>query len=137
MNGFWDRVKELGKEPNPFQGGFAQFIACADTEAEAWELYREPAEYFFNTCLHVYAGYADPPGYKTPNTVRSGVEGMVERAAREATARAEASAAAKKDQAQIREATRKRRGPPAPARTSSASSRWSRRATSSSATPRR
>jgi alkanesulfonate monooxygenase SsuD/methylene tetrahydromethanopterin reductase-like flavin-dependent oxidoreductase (luciferase family) len=90
MNGFWNRVRELGNEPNPFQGGFAQFIACAETEAEAWELYREPAEYFFNTCLHVYAGYADPPGYKTPNTVRSGVEGMVERAAREATARAEA-----------------------------------------------
>ncbi len=96
MNGFWDRVKELGKEPNPFQGGFAQFIACAETEAEAWELYREPAEYFFNTCLHVYAGFADPPGYKTPNTVRSGVEGMVERAAREATARAEAKAAPEK-----------------------------------------
>ncbi len=95
MNGFWNRVKELGKEPNPFQGGFAQFIACAETEAEAWELYREPAEYFFNTCLHVYAGYADPPGYKTPNTVRAGVEGMVERAAREATARAEAAAGAK------------------------------------------
>ncbi len=90
MQGFWNRVQELGKEPNPFQGGFAQFIACADSEAEAWELYREPAEYFFNRCLHVYAGYADPPGYKTPNTVRSGVEGMVERAAREATARAEA-----------------------------------------------
>jgi alkanesulfonate monooxygenase SsuD/methylene tetrahydromethanopterin reductase-like flavin-dependent oxidoreductase (luciferase family) len=91
MQGFWNRVKELGKEPNPFMGGFAQFIACADTEAEAWDLYREPAEYFFNRCLHVYAGYADPPGYKTPNTVRAGVEGMVERAAREATARAEAS----------------------------------------------
>lgn len=96
MQGFWNRVKELGKEPNPFQGGFAQFIAVADTEAEAWELYREPAEYFFNTCLHVYAGYADPPGYKTPNTVRAGVEGMVERAAREATARAEASKQAAK-----------------------------------------
>ncbi|MGF1597974.1 MAG: LLM class flavin-dependent oxidoreductase [Acidimicrobiales bacterium] len=95
MQGFWDRVRELGKEPNPFQGGFAQFIACADTEAEAWELYREPAEYFFNTCLHVYAGYADPPGYKTPNTVRAGVEGMVERAAREATARAEAKSSPK------------------------------------------
>lgn len=91
MQGFWNRVEELGKERNPFQGGFAQFIAVADTEAEAWELYREPAEYFFNTCLHVYAGYADPPGYKTANTVRAGVEGMVERAAREATARAESN----------------------------------------------
>ncbi|MYA27007.1 MAG: LLM class flavin-dependent oxidoreductase [Acidimicrobiales bacterium] len=93
MQGFWKKVQELGKETNPFQGGFAQFIAVADTEAEAWDLYREPAEYFFNTCLHVYAGYADPPGYKTPNTVRAGVEGMVERAAREATARREANAA--------------------------------------------
>ena len=89
MQGFWKKVQENGKEPNPFQGGFAQFIAVADTEKEAWDLYREPAEYFFNTCLHVYAGFADPPGYKTPNTVRAGVEGMVERAAREATARSE------------------------------------------------
>ena len=94
MQGFWKKVQETGKEANPFQGGFAQFIAVADSEAEAWELYREPAEYFFNTCLHVYAGYADPPGYKTPNTVRAGVEGMVERAAREATARSEANKSA-------------------------------------------
>lgn len=94
MQGFWKKVQETGKEANPFQGGFAQFVAVADTEAEAWDLYREPAEYFFNTCLHVYAGFADPPGYKTPNTVRAGVEGMVERAAREATARQEAGAAA-------------------------------------------
>jgi alkanesulfonate monooxygenase SsuD/methylene tetrahydromethanopterin reductase-like flavin-dependent oxidoreductase (luciferase family) len=96
MQGFWKKVQEEGKEPNPFQGGFAQFVAIADSEAEAWELYREPAEYFFNRCLHVYAGFADPPGYKTPNTVRAGVEGMVERAAREATARKEQGEAAKK-----------------------------------------
>ncbi len=88
MQGYWDKVRELGKEPNPFMGGFAQFVGVADTEAEAWELYREPAEYFFNRCLHVYAGFADPPGYKSVNTVRAGVEGMVERAAREATERA-------------------------------------------------
>jgi alkanesulfonate monooxygenase SsuD/methylene tetrahydromethanopterin reductase-like flavin-dependent oxidoreductase (luciferase family) len=96
MQGFWKKVQEEGKEPNPFQGGFAQFVAIADSEAEAWELYREPAEYFFNRCLHVYAGFADPPGYKTPNTVRAGVVGMVERAAREATARKEQGEAAKK-----------------------------------------
>jgi alkanesulfonate monooxygenase SsuD/methylene tetrahydromethanopterin reductase-like flavin-dependent oxidoreductase (luciferase family) len=96
MQGFWKKVQEQGKEPNPFQGGFAQFVAIADTEAEAWELYREPAEYFFNRCLHVYAGFADPPGYKTPNTVRAGVEGMVERAAREATARSEGAQQARR-----------------------------------------
>jgi alkanesulfonate monooxygenase SsuD/methylene tetrahydromethanopterin reductase-like flavin-dependent oxidoreductase (luciferase family) len=93
MQGYWDKVRALGKEPNPYLGGFAQFFGVADTEAEAWKLYREPAEYFFNRCLHVYAGFADPPGYKTVNTVRAGVEGMVERAAREATARAESRGA--------------------------------------------
>ena len=95
MRGFWDKMAERGKPLNPFQGAFAQFVAVADSEKEAFELYREPAEYFFNSCLHVYAGFADPPGYKTPNTVRAGVEGMVERAAREATARSEAKAGAK------------------------------------------
>jgi alkanesulfonate monooxygenase SsuD/methylene tetrahydromethanopterin reductase-like flavin-dependent oxidoreductase (luciferase family) len=94
MQGYWNKVREMAKEPNPFMGGFAQFVAVADTEKEAWDLYREPAEYFFNRCLHVYAGYADPPGYKTVNTVRAGVEGMVERAAREAQARSEAIAKA-------------------------------------------
>ena len=85
-------MEQLGKPLNPFQGAFAQFVGVADSEKEAYELAREPAEYFFNSCLHVYAGFADPPGYKTPNTVRAGVDGMVERAAREATARSEAKA---------------------------------------------
>ena len=93
MKGFWERVREAGREPNPFQAGFAQFFAVADSEAEARELYRGPAEYFFNRCLHVYPGFADPPGYKTANTVRSGVEGMIERAAREAAQRSATNAA--------------------------------------------
>lgn len=84
MRGFWKKVEEMGKPRNPFQAGFAQFVAVAPSEREAYDLYRAPAEYFFNRCLHVYAGFADPPGYKTPATVRAGVEGMVERAAREA-----------------------------------------------------
>lgn len=91
MQGYWDKVRELGKDLNPFKAGFAQFFAVADSEREARELYREPAEYFFNRCLHVYPGFADPPGYKTLPTVRAGVEGMIERAAREAAARAAAA----------------------------------------------
>jgi alkanesulfonate monooxygenase SsuD/methylene tetrahydromethanopterin reductase-like flavin-dependent oxidoreductase (luciferase family) len=93
MKGFWERVREAGREPNPFQAGFAQFFAVADSEAEARDLYRGPAEYFFNRCLHVYPGFADPPGYKTANTVRAGVEGMIERAAREAAQRSASNAA--------------------------------------------
>ena len=81
MRGFWQRMADLGREPNPFQAGFIQFVGVADTAAEARRLYREPAEYFFNRCLHLYPPFADPPGYQTEATVRAGVEGMVARAA--------------------------------------------------------
>jgi alkanesulfonate monooxygenase SsuD/methylene tetrahydromethanopterin reductase-like flavin-dependent oxidoreductase (luciferase family) len=87
MSGYWEAMREAGREPNPFAAGFVQFIGVGATEKEAYDLYREPAEYFFNRSLHVYAGFADPPGYKSVETVRAGVEGMVERAAREATQR--------------------------------------------------
>lgn len=92
MRGFWNRVEAAGRPRNPYQAGFAQFFGVADSAKEAIELYREPAEYFFNRCLHVYPGFADPPGYKTLQTVRHGAEGMVERAAREASERAEQAA---------------------------------------------
>ncbi len=81
MRGFWNRMADLGKEPNPFQAGFIQFVGVADTEAEARRLYAEPAEYFFNRCLHVHPAFVDPPGYRTEATVRAGVEGMVKQAA--------------------------------------------------------
>src|ERR1700761_2001645 len=92
MDGYWSRMKELGNDPNPYAAGFVQFVGVAETEREALELYREPAEYFFNRSLHVYPGFSDPPGYKTVKSVRAGVEGMVERAAREAAARKAAPA---------------------------------------------
>ena len=81
MKGFWDRMAALGHEPNPFQAGFIQFVGVADSEAEARRLYRGPAEYFFNRCLHLSPPFADPPGYRTEATVRAGVEGMVKQAA--------------------------------------------------------
>ena len=59
MNGFWDEMKRLGKDRNPFRAGFLQFVGVAESrEAEAMELYREPAEYFYNRCLHVDARFA-------------------------------------------------------------------------------
>jgi len=81
IRGFWEKMKSLGKEPNPFQCGFLQFVGVADTDEEAMDIYAEPANYFYNRCLHVYSGFSDPPGYKTENTVRSGVLSQVEAAA--------------------------------------------------------
>jgi alkanesulfonate monooxygenase SsuD/methylene tetrahydromethanopterin reductase-like flavin-dependent oxidoreductase (luciferase family) len=71
VGGYWRRVEEIGKEPNPYRLAFLQFIGVADTDQEAYRLYREPAEYFFNRSLHVYPGYADPPGYVTEASARA------------------------------------------------------------------
>ena len=48
---------------------------------KAWELYREPAEYFYGRCLHVDPMWATPPGYITEATQRAGVESQIGRAA--------------------------------------------------------
>jgi alkanesulfonate monooxygenase SsuD/methylene tetrahydromethanopterin reductase-like flavin-dependent oxidoreductase (luciferase family) len=81
MNGFWEEMKRLGKDRNPFRAGFLQFVGVAESRQEAMELYREPAEYFYNRCLHVDARYAAPPGYASEATIRSRVVSQVLQAA--------------------------------------------------------
>ena len=82
VGNYWRRVEENGKDPNPHRLAFVQFIGVGDTDAEAYKLYREPAEYFFNRSLHVYAGYADPPGYVTEASVRARYKSAVRQVAR-------------------------------------------------------
>ncbi len=91
MSGFWNEMDRLGKDRNPFRAGFLQFVGVAESRQEAMDLYREPAEYFYNRCLHVDARYAQPPGYASEKTIRARVESQVARAAREASAPSSAS----------------------------------------------
>jgi alkanesulfonate monooxygenase SsuD/methylene tetrahydromethanopterin reductase-like flavin-dependent oxidoreductase (luciferase family) len=73
MDGFWQRREERGdRDDNPYRASFAQIIAVADTDEEAERLYAEHILYFFNNCLHVYPGFADPPGYRTLKTLKAG-----------------------------------------------------------------
>jgi alkanesulfonate monooxygenase SsuD/methylene tetrahydromethanopterin reductase-like flavin-dependent oxidoreductase (luciferase family) len=44
-------------------------------------LYAEHALYFYNRCLHLYPGFASPPGYTSIATIRKGIEGQVKQAA--------------------------------------------------------
>ena len=74
-------MERLGKDRNPYRAGFAQVIAVAETREQAIELYSEPAEYFFNRCLHVDPRFAAPAGYSTEATQRAGLESMVKKAA--------------------------------------------------------
>ncbi len=81
MQGFWEEMKRLGKEPNPYRAGFLQFVGVAETEEEAYRLYREPAEYFYGRCLHIDPRFAAPPGYTTEATQRAGIQSQVANAA--------------------------------------------------------
>lgn len=72
LEGYWERVAERGKDESPGRASFAQIICVADNDAQAEELYAEHILYFFNRCLHVHPGFADPPGYRTVNTIKSG-----------------------------------------------------------------
>ena len=77
MQGFWQEMKNLGKEPNPFRAAFLQFVGVAETEQEALDLYREPAEYFYNRSLKVSPKYVAPPGYMTEATLRARAQSQV------------------------------------------------------------
>jgi alkanesulfonate monooxygenase SsuD/methylene tetrahydromethanopterin reductase-like flavin-dependent oxidoreductase (luciferase family) len=73
MQGYWDRVAARNApDTSPYRAGFAQTVCVAETDAEAERLYWPHVSYFYNRCLHVYAGFADAPGYRTIKTIQSG-----------------------------------------------------------------
>jgi len=82
MDGFWAEMDRLGKDRNPYRAGFLQFVGVAETRAEAYRLYSEPAEYFYGRCLHVDPRFANAPGYTSEATQRAGVVGQVAQVAR-------------------------------------------------------
>jgi alkanesulfonate monooxygenase SsuD/methylene tetrahydromethanopterin reductase-like flavin-dependent oxidoreductase (luciferase family) len=81
MRGFWDEMERLGKDRNPYRAGFLQFVGVAETTAEALDIYREPAEYFYGRCLHLDPRWLNPPGYTSEATVRARVQSQLARAA--------------------------------------------------------
>ena len=73
MDGYWERVAKRGKDESPYRGAFAQIVCVGETDEEAERFYSDHVRYFFNRCLHVYLGFADPPGYRTIKTLKAGV----------------------------------------------------------------
>ncbi len=72
FDGYWEHVAKAGKDESPYRGAFAQVICVGETDKEAEELYHEHGNYFFNRCLHVHTPFADPPGYRTVETIKKG-----------------------------------------------------------------
>jgi len=81
MDGYWQAVARAGRDPNPYRAGFLQFIAVAEDDDHAEELYGEAALYFYQRSLHVYAGFASPPGYSSQATLKRGLSSQVRMAA--------------------------------------------------------
>jgi alkanesulfonate monooxygenase SsuD/methylene tetrahydromethanopterin reductase-like flavin-dependent oxidoreductase (luciferase family) len=79
LDGYWETIDRLGIEPNPYRAGFLQLVAVSESDAQAEEDYFEAAKYFYSNCLHVYEGFADPPGYRTQETLRRGLAGALSR----------------------------------------------------------
>ena len=88
MDGYWARMDSLGKDRNPYRAGFLQFVGVAGSKKEAIELYREPAEYFYGTCLHVAPRYGTAPGYQDEESLRQRLTSQVQAAAERVGARA-------------------------------------------------
>jgi alkanesulfonate monooxygenase SsuD/methylene tetrahydromethanopterin reductase-like flavin-dependent oxidoreductase (luciferase family) len=72
MDGYWNQVAKSGRDDSPYRAAFAQIICVADSDREAEELYAPHLLYFFNRCLHVFPPFADPPGYRTIETIKYG-----------------------------------------------------------------
>ena len=80
MQSYWDVVEEMGADMNPHRAGFLQFVGVADSDAHAEELYKEPALYFYNRCLHWYPGFTNVPGYMSIESMRRGLRSQVQTA---------------------------------------------------------
>ena len=76
MDGFWNRMQELGVDDNPYRAGFLQLVVVSESDEKAEEEYSAHVDYFYKKCLHVYEGFADAPGYRTLKTMQRGLTGQ-------------------------------------------------------------
>jgi alkanesulfonate monooxygenase SsuD/methylene tetrahydromethanopterin reductase-like flavin-dependent oxidoreductase (luciferase family) len=81
MQGYWDAVARAGRDPNPYRAGFLQFVALAEDDDHAEELYSQAALYFYDRCMHIGPAWASPPGYSTDSTLRRGLGSQIRQAA--------------------------------------------------------
>jgi alkanesulfonate monooxygenase SsuD/methylene tetrahydromethanopterin reductase-like flavin-dependent oxidoreductase (luciferase family) len=77
LDGFWERMAQLGKTFNPYQGAFFQQICLSDTDGACEREWWPHVDYFFNKCLHLYPGMTGAPGYMTEASMRAGIAGQV------------------------------------------------------------
>ena len=73
VKGFWDNAEARGVEFNPYQLGFLQLVCVSETDQSAEKEYEEHVKYFYRKMLRVYAPFAEPPGYRSINSMRESI----------------------------------------------------------------
>ena len=84
MDGYWQKIEELGGDDNPYHAGFLQLVCVSESEEQAEKDYAKHVEYFYDKCLHVWGGFADAPGYRTIRTLQAGFGAQVGQTATQA-----------------------------------------------------
>ena len=79
FDAFWRAAAEMGKDDNPYRASFAQFVAVADSDAEAERLYKPHVEYCFGKGIgHIPMNRLMMPG----GVPKEGVRAMLAASAR-------------------------------------------------------
>ncbi len=65
VNGYWRRVEEGGREPNPYRLGYLIPVGVSETDASAAKEYAKHAEYFYHKMLLLPPSLFFPPGFLT------------------------------------------------------------------------
>ena len=73
LDGFWERVSQLGRDDNPYRAGFLQLVCVSETDALAEQEYLPHVKYFYNKMLRIYPPFAEAPGYRSIGSIRAGV----------------------------------------------------------------
>jgi alkanesulfonate monooxygenase SsuD/methylene tetrahydromethanopterin reductase-like flavin-dependent oxidoreductase (luciferase family) len=85
LDGYWERMDQLGKDKNPYRTGFLQLVVVSETDARAEEEYAEHIKYFYDKSLHIAPWFFFAPGHidykslvRTTKTVAAITEKIME-----------------------------------------------------------
>ena len=73
VKGFWDNAAARGVDDNPYRLGFLQLVCVSETDQSAEKEYEEHVKYFYRKMLRVHAPFAEPPGYRSLNSIRESI----------------------------------------------------------------
>jgi alkanesulfonate monooxygenase SsuD/methylene tetrahydromethanopterin reductase-like flavin-dependent oxidoreductase (luciferase family) len=80
--GYWDMMREMGREPNPFSCGAVRFVFVADDMKMAEEIYAPHVDYFMQRVLKWDPRFTYAPGYLSEATVRMGMKSAMAESAK-------------------------------------------------------